>query len=188
MKRPFAFLVAFVLALAPSLALADNVARQGGQQLHWLKDNQDGVYVYWVDHTPSGWPVQEAAGNWDASSAIDAIYRYEGTGCPSRCVGVRKYNFGTSCQNYPGETPIDAGPEGHLHDGTSARFNQDCQGHDKRLELVCHELGHTIGVGDKDSHGADTCMRPGYMTSPEKQYPDSHDFNMLDDEIYNHPN
>lgn len=159
MRAISVLLAAFLLAFTGSAAIASTYA-------HW-DDNEPNFprgYAYVHDQTPAAWPVYTAAIAWDQGPKLDLVYRSGGTNCAgSRCVPFKATPIG-----YAGCPAYDVfGQTGHNDNGThissAASFvDSGCAGrpYNNRLELVCHEMGHSIGLNDRGA-GAASCMRAG---------------------------
>lgn len=134
-------------------------------------------YVFWHDQTGAEWPVFSSAVQWDRASRLDAVYT-TGSCTSNHCVTVREADLGPACSPLFGETFHPSGPAGHLFSATEVRINARCDARNAadRRELVCHELGHSIGLGERPS-STNTCMRSGNMVG--EQFPDGHDFEVL---------
>lgn len=156
-----------------------------GDHLHWADSDPSFPrgYVYWKDETGSEWPVYSSAIKWDEEPRLDAVYT-TGSCTSSHCVTVREANLSAGCSAPYGETDIPAGAAGHFTTNVEVRIDAQCDSRatSHRRELVCHELGHSIGLDERPSTSS-TCMRTGNMNG--SQLPDSHDFQVLHNS-YNH--
>jgi len=176
-----AVLAGVFLLFTAGATLAGHAVMGGGNRLHW-GDNEPNFprgYMYWHDKTGAAWPVYASAVEWDKETRLDAVYVSGANSCTSfRCVPVTETDFNnTGCAAPWGYANWTYNSSGHF---TSAQMQVDRQCDSRtaadRRELVCHEMGHTIGL-DERSSTADTCMRTGNMIG--KQYPDPHDFEVL---------
>jgi hypothetical protein len=192
---------------AASPAVADNVLRtnevcehpaatchelDSGPGLHWRDWDAGGFprgFMYWIDYTPAPWPVFASAIEFDRAPGIDAVYlpasrRDE---CVRHCVAVRAPDLGASCRSFPGRAFVPHRSNGHLRERTRVEVNERCERADgvsraDRRELVCHEMGHTIGL-DATPPQRHTCMREGFMVG--ERFPNDHDYRMLA-RLYDH--
>jgi hypothetical protein len=132
-----------------------------GTYAHW-SDNEPNFprgYAYIQDQTPSQWPVLTAAVNWDQAPKLDLVYLSGSCGAGNRCIPIIANGIGPNgCAGTVGITsPTTSGV--HLT-SASSRVDEDCSGLGAaaRRELVCHEMGHAIGLTDRGA-GAASCMR-----------------------------
>lgn len=178
----------FVLFGVTAASLASHALTQpDGDRLHW-RDNDPGFprgYVYWHDQTGVEWPVFASAIEWDKETRLDAVYVSASSSCTSsHCVSVLEADLNAGCSAPYGITDIPADSGGHFTTDVRVRIDRQCDSRNSadRRELVCHELGHTIGLGERAS-SANTCMRTGNMIG--KTLPDAHDYDALHTS-YNH--
>jgi hypothetical protein len=181
---PLACALLFVLGATVSFA-SHPLVQGDGDRLHW-RDNDPGFprgYVYWQDQTGAAFPVFSSAIEWDRASRLDAVYT-SGSCTSSHCVTVREAALNPGCSPPFGITAIPSGPAGHFTTNVNVRVDAQCAGRNAadRRELVCHELGHSIGLDDRPM-SARTCMRLGDMIG--RRLPNRHDFEALANS-YNH--
>jgi hypothetical protein len=196
-----------VLALATTLIVApaggNNVFRQAdGDKIHWSDDPGGGPgYVTLVDKTGSNWLVQASASNWDAAGRLNIIYQYGDCGGYGHCVSVDSNRFdGFTCRDRGGFFDPDPNAAGHLQGSSRIEFNQKCADNDgeqfnntQRRVIVCQEEGHAVGDLDHDFDAGhhNTCMAATGQNFDHPEGEDGytgrrHDFEMLDDVIYDH--
>lgn len=132
-----------------------------GTWAHW-GDNEPGFprgYAYVQDLTGSAWPVYTAAISWDQAPKLDLVYRTGANGC-AHCFDFDAIAMGgAGCSPVAGETwPGQTG--GHINNNTWSHVDSGCASatYNARLELVCHEMGHAIGLLDRVASAA-SCMR-----------------------------
>jgi hypothetical protein len=181
---PLVLVLLFVIGVTASFA-SHPLQQADGDRLHW-RDNDPGFprgYMYWQDTTGAAWPVFSSAIEWDRASRLDAVYT-SGSCSNSHCVTVRTSALAAGCSAPYGVTAIPSGPEGHFTTDVNVQLDAQCSSRNAadRRELVCHELGHSIGLDDRAA-SAVTCMRTGNMIG--RQVPDGHDFEALANS-YNH--
>lgn len=178
----FAVLVAsFLLSFIGGSAMADTWG-------HW-NDNEPSYprgYAFIQDQTPAAWPVYTAAIAWDSAPKLDLVWR-SGPGSCGHCVPFTAGPVGaTGCAGVLGQTYNRTLNGVHIT-SASAMVDSACAGisANGRREIVCHEMGHTIGLLDRGA-SASSCMRTGYSGLPGAQ-PDgsSLDFTQLNTE-YGH--
>ncbi len=97
---------------------------------------------------------------------------------------VREADLEAGCSPPFGLTAIPSGASGHFTTDVNIRIDRQCDSRnaDDRRELVCHEMGHSIGLDDR-ALSAVTCMRTGNMIG--RRLPDAHDYEVLHNS-YNH--
>lgn len=191
MRRPtIALLLAvFLVFVAAGASLAGHyLYNSSGNKKHW-SDNDPGFprgYVYWHDKTGPSVPVYASAIEWDKVSRLDAVYVSSGSSCTSsHCVTVSEVDFNnTGCAAPFGEAYTPTNTAGHLTTDTYARVDRQCasRSYADRRELICHEMGHTIGLQHL-AKTAQTCMRQGDMNG--SSLPNGDDFSHLES-LYNH--
>lgn len=191
MRRPtIALLLAvFLVSVVAGTSLAGHyLYNSSGNKKHW-SDNDPGFprgYVYWHDKTGSAMPVYASAIEWDKETRLDAVYVSGGSSCTSsHCVTVYELDYSNvGCSNPYGEAYTPTNTAGHLTTDTWVRFDRQCgsRTYADRRELVCHELGHSIGLQHLSS-SANTCMRQGDMAG--YSLPNQHDYDLLH-ALYNH--
>ena len=172
-------LVAFVLftaVLATSLVGAGRTTADAA--VSFISWPEDVIYVYDTtaalkekDGSPV-WPVRAAAERWDDGNPVD--FRYTTTGCPTdaQCVTVKQAELadpaaGTTATAFVG---ADIKSSDVTLDTTFGRKNAAA----KRRNVVCHELGHSLGLQHRTE--TSSCLT-SYVTS--EKYPDATDVKNL---------
>lgn len=164
MRTSLIALTTVLVALVSSLAGLGGLstASAATTSVAWAKDV---VYVYdttaslkKADGSPV-WPVRAAAERWDDANPTD--YRYTTKPCPTgaQCVVVRQSELagstvGSAATGRSGTTIVSADV---VLDTTFGRKN----GAVRRTNVVCHELGHALGLGHRSGTGS--CMT-SYVT------------------------
>ncbi len=126
-----------------------------------------GIYV--SDATGSRWPVGTAARTW--SDRTDVTLRYTTGGCRPGypCVRVREQR---NCSaDWVGRTSYGSRSVRRValnNCGTGGYSDAE------RRSLVCHELGHALGLDHRRSLGS--CMATAHGASV---YPDAHDVQLV---------
>jgi hypothetical protein len=143
--------------------------------ISWPKDV---IYVYDTTaklKTADGsalWPVRAAAERWDDNNPVD--FRYTTRGCPKgyQCVVVRQSELASPAVGSTATTHVgaDITASSVVLDTTFGRTNNAT----KRRNVVCHELGHTLGLQHR--LGTSSCMT-SYVTN--QKYPDATDIKNL---------
>lgn len=176
---------AFVAVLASSLAgtvgtgtaeaVVTTPAAAPTAAMVWPKDV---IYVYdmtaklkLADGSPR-WPVAAAAERWDNDNPVD--FRYTTVACPagSQCVVVQQKELaaptvGSAATAHVGSAIVSSTV---ILDTTFGRTNSAT----RRRNVVCHELGHTLGLEHRS--GTSSCMT-SYVTN--QRYPDKVDVKTL---------
>lgn len=141
----------------------------------WRKDV---VYVHdltaglkTADGSPF-WPVSAAAERWDDDNPVD--FRYTTQACPkgAQCVVVRQAELappavGSAATGRVGNDIVSASV---VLDTTFGRTNNTT----RRRNVVCHELGHALGLQHRTGKGS--CM-VSHVT--DERYPSSADIKNL---------
>lgn len=130
-----------------------SAADASGRHLEWAHGT-----VYVENHTGSRWPVRRAAASLDNHSGLHLIVVRR---CPAGAQCIKVYEVG----NLPGRTVGRARTTwntatGELFTATvylERRYGVQ-RGYDRRLGLVCHELGHAVGLQHTSSRSS--CMFP----------------------------
>jgi hypothetical protein len=158
MTRGISILLAvFVLTFTGSAALASTSG-------HW-SDNEPNFprgYAYTHDQTPAAWPVYTAAISWDQAPKLDLVYRAASTACAgSRCVPFIATPIGAAGCPASDTTGLTGRNFNGVHITSAISYvDSACASrtYNNRLELVCREMGHAIGLDDRGA-GAVSCMR-----------------------------
>jgi hypothetical protein len=141
----------------------------------WPKDV---VYVY--DATAATkkadgtqvWPVKAVAARWSKDNPVDI--RYTTKGCPVnvQCVTVSQKELASPAVGLTNTSSVGADIRSSriTLDTTFGRTNSAA----RRQNVVCHEMGHSLGLKHRDTTGS--CMN-AYVTS--QRYPDSTDIKSL---------
>lgn len=177
MNKTIAALAAFAAVATSSLVgygstvTAEATTTSTVNFISWPKDV---IYVYdttaalkKADGSPV-WPVHAAADRWAVGNPVD--FRYTTQACPtgSQCVVVRQSELAAPAIGAAsvGQVGQDITSVTVVLDTTFGRTNTAA----KRRNVVCHELGHSLGLKHRT---ATTSCLTSYSTS--QQYPDATD-------------
>lgn len=151
--------------------------------------------IQYVDSMNSVWDghLSEAISRWGQSSVLD----FEQVGaddsdrtrkrCPMIQGQMRVCNAAYGQNGWLGLATIGLDTQGHIDQGT-AKMNDSYDWYwtpEEMNHVVCQEIGHVFGLGhtSEDGTSQSTCM--DYSTDPNSQWPNAHDYNMIE-EIYAH--
>jgi len=171
--------------MAPSAVLA--CSPFVGTAAHWCSHawayNQfNDPQVYFLDHTPAGYPVTAAVNDWYQSPGIDSYYRWYTEGCPGNgrhCVNVYTVNSAESWYGLTTWAPnAPSGPvKVELNSRTLTNSTQ-------RAKSTCHELGHALGLDHNSS--INSCLMSGTVGPGWSIHPSNDDFQVLN-QLYPKP-
>jgi hypothetical protein len=141
----------------------------------WAYNQFNDPQVYFLDHTPAGYPVTAAVNDWYQSPGIDAYYRWYTQGCPGggrHCVNVYAVN---SAQSWYGQTTwAPNAPSGPV----TVELNTRTLGNaTQRAKTTCHELGHALGLDHNSS--TNSCLVSGTVGPGWSTHPSGDDFQVL---------
>jgi hypothetical protein len=179
LSKIFLALAMFAAILGSSVfgtgATAPQTADAAVSFISWPKDV---IYVY--DTTSKlkekdgsqVWAVKAAAERWSAGNPVD--FRYTTKGCPkdSQCVTVRQAELAAPAAGVTatGFVGADIKSSNVTLDKTFGKTNNAA----KRRNVVCHELGHSLGL--KHRTQTTSCLT-SYVAS--QKYPDKTDIKNL---------
>ena len=176
MRRSFVTILSFLAVLASSLfGTGVTSAEAAVNFVSWPKDV---VYVYDMtaalkkaDGSPV-WPVKAAAERWDNDNPVD--FRYTTKPCPTgaQCVVVRQSELPAPAVGsaVTGRAGADIVSANLVLDTTFGRTNNA----GRRRNVVCHELGHALGLEHRTGTGS--CLT-SYVT--DQRFPAAADVKNL---------
>lgn len=180
-------LAGIALMFTAGSAMASHSMSDNGATLHWQTNSGGTAYVYWSDKTSASWPVYTEAVAWDQASGIDALYVSGSNSCTSgHCVVVNEAALSGNCTaGVVGQTTVAHYSSGHFTPGMTVHVANACtsQPYNGRRALLCHEMGHSIGLNDVASTSS-SCMRTN-AASLGSVIQNSHDYAQLG-VIYGH--
>jgi hypothetical protein len=175
-------LLAFALfagvLLSSLLGATTPAPAEASTKVNFISWPKDVIYVYDTtsklkekNGTPV-WAVKAAAERWSAGNPVE--FRYTTTGCPkdSQCVTVRQAELAAPAAGVTatGFSGADIKSSNVTLDTTYGKKNNEA----KRRNVVCHELGHSLGL--KHRTQTSSCLT-SYTAS--QKYPDATDIKNL---------
>lgn len=161
---------------------------------HWARTTSSFTLLT-VDSTTADWDsyLDASLAAWSQSNALDLsiVSSDDGSRTRKRCAMVqgqmRVCNAEYGRNGWLGLASINLDSNGHITQGT-AKMNDSYQEywtHEEKNHVMCQEIGHVFGLGhtSEDGSSQNTCM--DYSTSPNSQFPNSHDYQQLA-QIYQH--
>ena len=162
---------------------------------HWARTTPSFTLQTLDSTAPSGtnmnWPavLRTAAAQWSQSTTFDLVVSpYDNSNrerrtCAAVDGAIRVCNFNYGNNGWLGWTTINLDPQGHITSST-ARINDSYSNYFRSDAInaphtMCHEIGHTLGLGhtSEDGTSQDTCM--DYSNSPTSIAPNQHDYDEL---------
>jgi hypothetical protein len=170
--------VAVFFAVLASCLFGSGVTMSADAGVTFVSWPKDVVYVYdttatlkKADGSPV-WPVRAAAERWSAGNPVD--FRYTTKACPagSQCVVVRQAALAAPAVGSTATAHVgnDITASTVILDKNFGRTNSAAH----RQNVVCHELGHSLGLGHRA--GTSSCMT-SYVTN--QRYPAAADITLL---------
>lgn len=151
--------------------------------------------IQYVDSVNSVWDstLAESIQKWGQSNVIE--FAQVGADdsdrtrkrCPMITGQMRVCNAAYGQNGWLGLASIGLDNQGHIDQGT-AKVNDSYDWYwtpEEMNHVMCQEIGHVFGLGhtSEDGSSQNTCM--DYSTDPNSQWPNSHDYNMIE-QIYAH--
>jgi hypothetical protein len=162
---------------------------------HWARSSNP-LVLKLGDNVSSTWDpsLQSASADWGASSVVDTVIVSGGT-TPRQCqAAAGRVEVCSAAYGQTGWLSLVSISVGGSHiTAASVRFNDTYFGSSPyntsawRTFMMCHELGHVLGLADQDSNPGNpnlgSCM--DLTSSPDtNQHPNAHDYQQLET-IYN---
>lgn len=184
-------LLAFLLLAFPSVGAYANHA---WNDYHWASMSKP-FTLQIVDSMTADWdyPLNEAISQWSQSTKVMfAITSFDDKAktrehCRMKTGQIRMCNDAYGITGWLGQTVLGFDSSGHA-DKARVRINESYSQYftfEKKNYLLCHELGHTLGLWHTSEDGSSqmTCM--DLSNDPITQTPNNHDFEELEI-IYGH--
>ncbi len=141
----------------------------------WAYNQFNDPQVYFLDHTPAGYPVTAAVNDWYQAPGIDSYYRWYTQGCPgngTHCVHV--YAVSSADSWYGLTTWAANAPSGPASVELNTRLLTNTT---QRAKTTCHELGHALGLDHNSS--TNSCLKSGTVGAGWSTHPSSDDRQVL---------
>jgi hypothetical protein len=181
-RRTLALVAALIVLAVQAIARADNA-----ENWHWhrvLGDLSPDIVL--IDSMTDGYtkPFQQAVDAWNKSQHVDFVIKKGDDSkatrkaCPymEERKKVRVCNAGYPDDYWAGLTSVGYDGADHVS-GARIRFNTLRSGPDRHV--VCHELGHLIGLSHRVA--TTSCMKQGGAALR----PDDHDYTQIE-VVYDH--
>lgn len=163
---------------------------------HWARKNSY-FTLQVIDSTTDFWwtELDEALTRWAAAESLELQITESQTdettrmNCPMVQGKVRICNGEYGTTGWLGLATVGVDSTGHVDRGIT-RINDSYSSYwgkqSMKNHVTCHEVGHLFGLGHTSEDGSSqgTCM--DYSSSTSSQWPNSHDYNLLDETIYAH--
>lgn len=178
--------VASAAALAITGVSPEPAAASHSNGGHWNRVNTTLAQAYFIDHTPSAWPVNASTVEWNRNGRIGVYWRSAGSGCPGSNVGcVNVHQISEPGAGYLGVTYSPRDANGHFTSGVTVKLNAATTQSGWHRWVTCHELGHALGLAHRPAGGhpesSSSCMNRSTAT----KLPDLYDYQQLQ-WTYNH--
>lgn len=174
-----------------TVAAAPATASHSWGSYHWAR-TANPFTLRVVDANTSNWDgnLTRAIGDWSASSVLDLLKEpgRDEKQCRAVTGKVKSCNGTYGNNGWLGLASIRAGGS-HITSGTAKMndtyFNSGSYSATARQQVMCQEIGHTLGLDHQDESGADlnTCM--DYANALDNASPNAHDSQQLQT-IYAH--
>ncbi len=161
---------------------------------HWARDSNNWTLQV-VDSVDANWQAnfEESLQKWSGAGGMsfNVSAADDSSRTRKRCQMVtgqmRVCNAAYGQNGWLGLASINLDSNGHITRGT-AKMNDSYSWYWTQEEMnhvMCQEIGHVFGLGHTSEDGSSqkTCM--DYSTDPQSQWPNAHDFQMLN-EMYSH--
>ncbi len=182
---------AIMLLLFTTTTLADH--RWG--TYHWAR-TANPLPLLVVDSTTPDWDVelQNSLIEWNKAATIAMVVDSANDSskirkrCPMVNGQMRVCNAAYGQNGWLGLASINIDANGHILKGT-VKVNDSYGWYwtpEDKNHVMCQEIGHIIGLGhtSEDGSSQQTCM--DYSRDPNSQWPNAHDYDLIDNVIYAH--
>jgi hypothetical protein len=183
-----------VAALTVAAVTTSSWATHSWNGYHWARTTSTFTLKV-VDSTTPDWDgeLNDTLAAWAQSGVFNFTIAAsdDGSRTRKRCNMVpgqmRVCNAAYGQNGWLGLASIGLDSQGHIDQGT-AKMNDSYSSYwtpEEKNHVMCQEVGHVLGLGHTSEDGSSqkTCM--DYSTDPQSQWPNAHDYQMLQD-IYAH--
>ncbi|MCB1672351.1 MAG: hypothetical protein KDI29_14575 [Pseudomonadales bacterium] len=163
---------------------------------HWARTSSpftlqviDSVTNFWwadLDFALSNWAEAQSLELQVTQTENDETTR---SNCPMVTGKIRICNWTYGQTGWLGLATVGVDSSGHVDRGVT-RINDSYSAYwgnqTYKNKVVCHEVGHLFGLGHTSEDGSSqkTCM--DYAFGTDSQFPNAHDYDLLDNTIYAH--
>ena len=174
---------------------ASTYASHAWNNYHWARTTSSFTLKV-VDSTTADWDMEliNSLSDW-GSSVLDLVIdssndsRKARKRCQSVTGQMRVCNASYGFNGWLGMASINLDSNGNITKGT-AKVNDSYTSYweiyGERNHVMCQEIGHVFGLGHTSVDGSSqgTCM--DYSSDSSSQWPNSHDYSILEETIYDH--